>query len=66
MADETLLEEARALVLRCVPNGNPAWVNIAAHQIASQIEMVRAGVRGGDLARWRGAFEGLGTGDDGE
>jgi len=57
MTDPALLEEARALVLRCAPNGDPARVNIAAHQIAGQIEMVRAGLRGGDLTRWRGAFD---------
>jgi hypothetical protein len=60
MTDQTttrpFLDAARAFVLECVPGADPLRLNLAAHQIVNQIEMVQAGQRGGDLARWRGAF----------
>jgi hypothetical protein len=52
----TDLQAAFEFVRSRVPRGDEARINVAAHQIASQIEMVRAGLRGGDLSRWRGAF----------
>jgi len=51
------LNEAQALITRCVPDADPARADIAAHVIADQLDMVWRGTPRIDFTKWRGALE---------